>query len=240
MEINKCIYPIFVIDSDSRPLVFCGTAFPIVPNGGMITCRHNVDRKLDSSHKLALRDDVNDRFIPLGDFKSLNGDDFDLAFFQDAIPGKTEYFPVLMPSKVLIAEDASTIGKYAIGGIVTNVDKGYFRGHIVNIFRNPDKNNKWTEILPYPVIEGLSGAPVYTYHHGHKLIGICYGSVSQRILAVEITEVKEGGETYKETTNRIVEFGLAYHASEVVNFLKGISVGNYVVSDGNTNVPGLD
>jgi hypothetical protein len=238
MHIYKFIYPIFVIDQNNKPIQFCGTAFPITPDGGMITCLHTVDRKLEPSPKLVLRDSENDRFIPLSQYKSLEG--YDLAFFTNAIPDKKEYFPVLSPEKVLIGEDAITMGMFSVGGVVSSVDKGYFRGNIINIYRNPNKSNCWSMVLPYPVIEGLSGSPVYTAYNGTKLIGICYGSVSQRIIASEVVEFDEDGKKSTESVTRIVEFGQAYVAGEIINFLARLAIPGITISEKDEHIPNLD
>jgi hypothetical protein len=87
------------------------------------------------------------------------------------------------------------------------------------------------------VIEGLSGAPVLTDSNGRKVVGICRGSESQRVLAQEVIETREGTSRYVETLNRIVEFGIAYDFGSLSSFLQGASVleasaGGYVQTDG--------
>jgi hypothetical protein len=57
------------------------------------------------------------------------------------------------------------------------------------------------------------------YHSGTKLVGVCFGSESQRVLASEIVELKEGEREYRETVSRIVEFGLAYRSEVVETFM---------------------
>jgi hypothetical protein len=99
-------------------------------------------------------------------------------------------------------------------------------------------------VLPYAVVEGLSGAPVLTDRNGPKVVGLCRGSESQRVLAQEITETREGASHYREMLHRIVEVGLAYDYCSIASFLSGVSVleasaGGYVETDGRADIPGL-
>ena len=241
MKINKFIYPIFVVNDKNERIRYCGTCFPITPKGGLITCRHVVDKKLESTQKLVIWDGENNAFIPIAIDRIRFQEPYDLAYIPNVLGAeKQEYFPILTPLKILIGADAITIGKYAVGGIVSAVDQGFFRGSIVNIFRYPERANAWTLGLPYPVIEGLSGSPVHTYHNSTKLIGICYGSIAQRVLASEVTEINDQGKVFEEKVHRIVELGLAYHAIEVIQFLTKVGVNDFVVAEDRVVVPNLD
>ena len=100
-------------------------------------------------------------------------------------------------------------------------------------------------VLPYAVIEGLSGAPVLTRHNGTKVVGMCRGSESQRVLAQEVIETREGSSHYRETLHRLIEFGVAYDYGSLVAFLQGASVleasaSGYVATDARTDIPGLE
>lgn len=83
--------------------------------------------------------------------------------------------------------------------------------------------------LSYPAIEGLSGAPVLSWTSasdsvGATVAGICFGSESLRVLASEVIEVEDGAEKYRETINRVVEFGLAYRADTLSEFMKSFGI----------------
>jgi hypothetical protein len=78
--------------------------------------------------------------------------------------------------------------------------------------------------LSDPAIEGLSGAPVLSWTSasdatGATVAGICFSSESLRALASEVVELEDDSARYRETINRIVEFGLAYRADTVQAFL---------------------
>lgn len=85
--------------------------------------------------------------------------------------------------------------------------------------------------LPFPVIEGLSGSPVTTFHNGTKVVGVCFGSESQRVLASEILEFKEGNREVRETINRVVEFGLAYRVEVIQSLCVGLGIAPTVSSE---------
>ena len=84
-----------------------------------------------------------------------------------------------------------------------------------------------------------------TYHNGPKVVGICRGSGSMRVLAQELTETREGTSHYRETLYRIVEFGVAYDHGSLVSFLEGASVletsaSGYLATDTRPDIPGLE
>ena len=114
-----------------------------------------------------------------------------------------------------VGHDVYTYGFYSPSGRVENVTDGYFKGNLVSF----GTVRHATATLSYPVIEGLSGSPVLKYHNGTKLVGVCFGSESQRVLASEIIDLKDGEREYRETVNRIVEFGLAYRSEVIEAFI---------------------
>ena len=75
-----------------------------------------------------------------------------------------------------------------------------------------------------------------TYHNGPKVVGLCYGSVQSRIAPREILEYQDERLKLRETVTSIVEFGQAYHASTLVQFLEEVGAQGYVVSS--DRVPG--
>lgn len=85
----------------------------------------------------------------------------------------------------------------------------------------------------------MSGSAVLTYHNGAKVVGIAIGNRSSRILASEILEYKDEKREVRETVNRIVEYGVAYHVATIVGILEDLGVKGYVVSDSRLSLPGL-
>ena len=133
-----------------------------------------------------------------------------------------------------MGEDVYSVGFYVSGG---RTDVGYFKGNIVNLNQSSGMPGFAGMSLSYAVIEGLSGSPVLTYHNGPKVVGLCRGSVQSRIAAREILEYQDEQLTLKETVTRIVELGLAYHASALISFLQEVNAQGYVVSS--QHVPGI-
>lgn len=242
MEISKFFYKLYLINQLQTPISFLGTAFAIAPNGGLVTCRHVIN--IDYNHenlKLAVYDNEQKRFNLVNDIVLPFNEPLDLAFLPNAL-GRTkeEFIPILEPSKLIIGEDVYSFGYYTIGGRVEDVTQGYFSGRIVNMFHNRVIGEYPSLTLPYPVIEGMSGSPVLTYHNGPKLVGVCYGNQSQRIIASEILEYEEAGKGYRETVNRITEFGLAHHPNSIIKFLAEKSVSGFIVSEQKVEVSGLE
>jgi hypothetical protein len=130
--------------------------------------------------------------------------------------------------------DVNLIGYYSAGDEPFSV--GSFHGPAVSV---PIQQGHQRIRLPYPVIEGCSGSPLLTYHNGTKAVGVAYGSESQRVLAYKVVDVQEGETRYRETVHRIVEFGLAYHASAVIWFLASLGV-DLLVSSERLDIPGLE
>jgi hypothetical protein len=133
------------------------------------------------------------------------------------------------------------------------IQRGFFSGRVVS-WRGAETGSNLLDfagpellelVPPYTVIEGLSGAPVLTDLNGPKVVGICRGSESQRVLAQEVIETRDGTSHYRETLHRIVEFGVAYDYSSLGSFLQGVSVlepsaSGYIETDGRPDIPGLE
>ncbi|MDP8928289.1 MAG: serine protease [Actinomycetota bacterium] len=158
----------------------------------------------------------------------------DVAFLPNALKRtKAEFLPLLQPSLLNVGEDVYSFG-YFLAGV--EVEEGYFSGRIVNFTRS---KGRYSLTLPFPVIEGLSGSPLLTYHNGPKVVGLAYGSRSSRILASEVIEVDQGSQRFKETVNRIIEFGLAYHVAVLVEVINELQILGAIVSDERVPLPGL-
>ncbi|MBU1421689.1 MAG: serine protease [Bacteroidetes bacterium] len=197
-----------------------------------MTCRHVVDVAYDSEKQsIALFDNELERFTPVHQIIYPDNEHLDLAYLPNGLSRQKEhFFPILTPEELMIGEDVYSFGHYSAEESSEKMTFGYFKGHIVAFFKNPLKGFSPTITLSYPVIEGLSGSPVLTYHNGPKLVGVCYGSQAQRIMASEIIEYKDTQKEYKETINRIVEFGLAHHPSVIIDFLTSKGITGFVVS----------
>jgi hypothetical protein len=66
------------------------------------------------------------------------------------------------------------------------------------------------------------------------------GNRTSRVLASEVQAYKDDKVEFRETVNRIVEFGIAYHAASIVNFLAEVGLVGHVVADGRVELAGLE
>ena len=76
-------------------------------------------------------------------------------------------------------------------------------------------------------------------HSRFPSVGICIGNRNSRILASEIVEYKDDRREFKESVNRIVEFGVAHHCAAIAVFLSQVGAKDFIVSSGQVEVPNL-
>ena len=200
-----------------------------------MTCRHVTDVNKEENEFVAIFDGELNQAVPVKDIQYPQDRSLDIAYMPNALGRpKREFFPILSPTQIVMGEDVYSVGFYIAG---RSPEVGYFKGNIVN-FTQSEKTSESTEVsLSYPVIEGLSGSPVLTFHNGPKIVGLCHGSVQSRIAPREILEYEDERLKLQETVTRIVELGRAYHASALIRFLEEVGAEGYVVSV--KRVPGI-
>ena len=239
MEIARFFYQLYKVDRNGNRLAFIGSAFTAAPDGGLLTCRHVVDIELKEGEQIAVLDNELGRLVPISSIFFPSDSSIDLAFLPNALQRhKPEFFPILSSPILKIGEDVYSFGFFAIGGSLIDIEQGYFSGKIVNFFKLG--GSSYSFMLPFPIIEGMSGSPVLTYHNGPKVVGLVYGNRSSRILASEIFEYKDTQKEFKETIHRIVEFGVAYHCATLIQFLLEVGAAGYMVSDSRVEIPNLE
>jgi hypothetical protein len=241
MDIARFFYKLHLLDDRGLPVRFIGTAFPISPAGGLLTCRHVVDIAIPERNCLGVLDSEHNRFVPLPSHPVFPADAaVDLAFLPNAFARpKAEFFPMLTGETLTIGFDVYTFGFFAIGAHQAEIEQGYFAGRIVNFFNHEKSPRMACLTLPFPILEGMSGCPILTYHNGPKLVGVGIGNRQSRILASETIEVEEGSTRFRESINRIVEYGVAYHAVAVQHFLAEASIPCSVSND-RVAIPNLE
>ena len=235
MQLHPFFHRVLLLGPDFQVRKFLGTAFPITPDGGLMTCRHVVDIDKKDDETLVVVDQELDQVFSIEEIKYPRHSDLDIAFIPNAFERpKREFFPILSPELIIMGEDVYSVGFYVSGG---GVNVGHFKGNIIN-FGQADGASEFTLMsLSYAVIEGLSGSPVLTYYNGPKVVGLCHSSVQSRIAAREIVEYQDERRIIQETITRIVELGQAYHANVMIEFLKEVNAQGYVVSS--QSVPGI-
>lgn len=233
MDPRKYIHKVVQLE-EGAPHRLRGNAFAVTDDGGLLTCRHVVE-KPNGTH-LAIIDSKTSTVIEVEDIIFSEHDGLDLAYLPNALSRTSDLLPVLSSGSLLVGEDVRTFGFYSPSGLLANCSDGLFKGHLVSFRASPHG----IAVLSFPIIEGLSGSPLMTYHNGTKVVGICFGSESQRVLASEIVEHSSGGSHYRETVNRIVEFGLAYRVEEIEAFAREIGIhSSMTISDQRLDMPDL-
>jgi hypothetical protein len=240
MDINDFFFRLYGIDRKGREH-FLGSSFPVTPDGGLLTCAHvvAVDRE---ELTLAVHDNLSGEKVFIEDVR-LSERDLDMAFLPNALEGEERSFlPLLAPRALVTGESTFCYGFFAIGGVPTRreVEQGYFSGKIVNFTKTDGPDPIWSITLPFPVLEGMSGSPVLTYHQGPKVVGLAYGNRSTRIVASEVLEFEGEHEQFHETVHRVVEFGRGYHCAEAVRFLTEIGISSAVVTEDRVQMVGLE
>jgi trypsin-like peptidase len=242
LDIARFFYKLHLVDESLQPQRFIGTAFPVAPNGGLLTCRHVVDIAVPDGQVIAVFDSEMSRYVMASSKPVYPADGaVDLAFLPNALGRpKPQFLPMLSPPSLKIGEDVYTFGFFAIGANQESLEQGYFAGRIVNFFNYEESDEQARMTLPFPVLEGMSGSPILTYHNGPKVVGIGIGNRQTRILASEVIEFREDNAEFREGINRIVDYGVAHHPTAIVKFLMRAGVHDIVVSDARIAVPNLE
>jgi hypothetical protein len=182
---------------------------------------------VEEGTRLAVLDRAAPRLVPITKILYPGDAGLDMALLPGVLDGSTKQFPILTSGLFRVGEDVGTYGYYSQTGHVAQMVDGYFKGHVVSF-----RTDRYVTItLSYPVIEGLSGSYVTTAHNGAKLVGMCFGSESQRVLAQEVVEIKEGERERREEVHRIVEFGMAYRSEVIETFCNECGVQPVVTDD---------
>ena len=248
MRIAPFFYRVLKLAKDTGHSHLLGTAFPIAPNGGLITCRHVLQAAIGSNESLVILDNETQNAVSIDITTCITpaNPNIDMAFIPNALRrNKREFFPLLIPQEVNIGHDVYSYGYFLSSSSEDkNVDTyeinhGYLKGNVVNFASSPKTYGSAAMSLSYAVVEGLSGSPVLTYHNGPKVVGMCYGNIQSRVVASEVIEYKDEMIEFKETISRIVEFGRAHHAAYIVEFLKSAGVSDLIVSSDRVQLAGL-
>jgi hypothetical protein len=229
VDTRRFFYPVMQLDADGEVGKLAGTAFPVAPNAGLLTCRHVVEKVDDVGKDIqpVVWDRVAGQGWPIQRAFFPKDARLDLAFLPNALPGeRAEFLPFLEPNEILTGMRVFSCGYFAAAGWPHNLRRiGWLSGEIVAVEReHPNVGPRESLLLPYAVIEGVSGAPVIARdRNGAKVVGVNVGNESQRTLAYEVIESREGEAHHQETAHRVVEFGLAYHAAPVLDFLNELA-----------------
>jgi hypothetical protein len=244
MDRRRLFFPVFQVDPvDGHVVAFRGNAFPVTSDNGLLTCRHVVEVR-----------DASDNLLPVAILNTENGQarlarritvpespDLDLAFIPEGVDRDDGgYFPMLPDAQLELGTDIYSFGYYAERASLDAMTAGYFSGRVVTAKSgDPDRGDWGYLALPYAVIEGMSGSPILTYHNGTKLVGICHGSLSQRVMAYEVLDMEDGDVRYRERVDRIVEFGQGYPVRAIEWFLRSQGIEGFTVTADRIEIPDI-
>lgn len=234
IETAPFFFPVFWLDQFGAKKKHLGSAFPVTPDGGLLTCQHVVDFKaLPAGESLAILDIVTQKLVPIPRVVLPEDPTLDLAFLPQVMPEKKEFLPIYEPNDTTPGRAVFTWGFFALGGRPEDVEDGCFTGSVVNIKKipgDPRGKNHESLVLPYAVVEGMSGSAVLVEHYGMKVAGICYGNAEQRVQKEEETVMNKDGSTSTHSVWRTVHFGLAFSVPVILDFLNSIGVKEHRVS----------
>jgi Trypsin-like peptidase domain len=248
MLLGNTVLALARIDKQGRPIALAGNAFPVLPDGGLLTCEHLLRPFKDGGKltDLAVFDSLAQAWHPVTDVIYPSDSTVDLALLPKAIRQSSPvYFPLLGPAVPPLGEDVYSVGYLGDHNRDgrPRLDPHHFRGSLVSPLpdgpRSRDRGHpSWK--LSFPVLSGMSGSPLLTCHNGIKLIGICYSNEEGHILAHSISETEDDGRVLREEIHRIVEYGAAYQTEVLEAFLAEAAPGGYIVSDQKVAIDGLD
>ena len=85
VDISKFAFPIVRVDRHSKTTGLAGTAFPVTPGGGLVTCRHVVDIADDDGQPIPTAIMDGDRLVRTANPVYLAAPEWDMAFFPSAL-----------------------------------------------------------------------------------------------------------------------------------------------------------
>ncbi len=212
------------VDENLDPIGLLGTAFcPAV--GVLLTCAHVADGPPGT---VAIHDTLTDE-IALIENVRLDPDQrgLDLALIDSPLERDLEPLIVVPSEVVRPGTETWTYGYFSTNPTKYEIQAGYFGGRVTTVQTGAETSHGSPDIvLQYPVVEGMSGAPLIVQSGESEgqtrlggVTGVCYASRAQRVVAQEVTDVVQGSDTRSETLWRVVEFGLAHHINPVAEFL---------------------
>lgn len=189
------IYRISHLSKDSH-LTYCGVAFPITDKGDFLTCYHVLNQKMETGDTMVIYDNERQMFQTIED-NVIHEATRDVSILVNPLRRpKSEYLPLLDPKEILTGEDVYTYGYYKNMWNKGNIDNGYFKGNVVNILPNSLAGGEMCLTTSFPIIEGLSGSPLMTYHNGVKLVGLNLGNNQHRVQQSVVSEYKDEKKTF--------------------------------------------
>jgi hypothetical protein len=248
MDRRKFVFPVFLIDGEGKPIRHLGNAFPITPSGDLLTCKHVATPRDESGDLQAIGVfDATRNRLTISKRVHVAWEELDLAVIPSGLGegiGEANFIPFLHPEQIQVGAEVYSSGFYS-NGALESLRSGYFGGKMVSA-EDGKKAVRQTPyprlVLPYPVIQGLSGSAVLTYRSGVKIVGVAFGSEEHRVVTDHIIEERDGEDVKETRALRLVEFGLAYPNVVIVAWLEdeGITGFRVMGEDERLDDPELD
>lgn len=206
------------VDGDSDRFVGMGFC---LEDGRLATCAHVVELVLPGE-KLYAADMKTRTCSIVQDIKQHAKYDFATGTFETI---RDFNFFKLEAKKFRIGHDVHTYGCTDYGKVEgkSRLDARFFKGYVVRTFDDPIiPRTRSTLEISFPAHKGFSGSPLFCPNTGF-LIGMIVSNSQSSIDLHTISEIDDAGNKYRETTNRIVELGLAHSNLDMIEFLREIN-----------------
>ena len=218
VDVGPLIFPIVLIDEDGDAVAHLGTAFPVAP-GGFLTCRHVIDVAAEGTRPAIVDIEAGSRTIAITNL--VFHPTLDIAYIPDALQRSKDTFWPFAPDLSLMGAHVFSLGHLEFQKNAS-YEIHHFGGDVVAAERATRSSAEL--VLPYAMVEGMSGSPVLLDRNEVCVVGMGHGSQSRRVLAAEVVEYEDDKLRLRETVNRIVEFGLAWHGAVLRRFLDEVGV----------------
>lgn len=232
-NINDTCFAVLAVGGSSEKPRFLGTSFLIDHEGGLLTCRHVAESVQDGEQLAVLhfdnRGEARQALILVDEVLFSADRDLDLAYLPRAagVIENRVTWPLADQSWVLMGIGAHAFG-YTARGNPFPIEIGFHSGSVV-VRRNSDPNlgHYPSVVVDFSVLEGMSGSPLASADSpdlNRRIIGICCGNESHRIVAREVVSTEIDGTEVREQVQRLVEQGLALPIWIISEFLQEMGV----------------
>lgn len=159
MDRRDYYFPVVAVDPDGEPRGLAGTAFCPKP-GWLLTCRHVLDQ---AGKTFAVHDTRTDEFFPLEEAIFDPSDrPLDLALVESPLTRHIPAIPTVTSEVVRPGISVFAYGYFSVSPVKYEIDGALLGGQVTGLHHGIQTAHGGAEvILPFAVVEGLSGAPLH-------------------------------------------------------------------------------
>ncbi|MCE7556449.1 S1 family peptidase [Aliivibrio fischeri] len=205
---------------------FVGSCFFIDNEGTAVTCSHIIEG-LAEDEELCTLDEKTNNHIPIDIIWQHDTDDFAII----KLPIRGNKFFNLRYDRPILGLDVMSYG-FLNGGVsnqILKIDYRLMKGYVSRLGNEAEHiRSKGVFETSYPSLSGFSGTAVFCQNGNElDLVGMLFQNVESTVEVFAFKEISESGEVeFKESVNRIVEFGLAHTTDTIVRYLNESQVGS--------------